>query len=76
MLQKDCGIKVAPQDIWQNNFPAARIVEACRWGVTGTDKDGNFARVCSWDRMSEIVQSGKIAVITCKNGEYEVGCED
>ena len=30
------GLELEPEDIWQNNYPAAKYLDLCRWGANVT----------------------------------------
>ncbi len=58
ILSEHLGCAVLPEDIWDNYFPAARWVDAARWGANLTDRNGHAMHVYSWDTMSECVRTG------------------
>jgi hypothetical protein len=66
MLEKQIGVFCQPEDIWQNNYPAAKYMDLARWGVDAKYADGRFVSVSSWDRMGDIVKS-KIIVVVSKD---------
>jgi hypothetical protein len=57
MLTESLGFPVRPEDIWDNNYPEARLVDAARWGAWAVRGKFNIS-IFSWDRMGECVRNG------------------
>lgn len=70
MLEK-LGIAVDAYDIHCNNSPSDRYLDMCRWCVDGK-RDGQHVHVCSWDRMTDIIKSGSVAVVEDDPHHFEV----
>lgn len=66
MLTELLGRTVQPEDIWDNNYPEARMVDAARWGACLTG-----GHIHSWDTMNECVRKGIVASPR-SNGEMEI----
>lgn len=71
MLEEQLGILVDPADIHCNSSPADRLLDLCRWCVSGT-RDGRHIHVCSWDRMGDIIKAGGLAVACDDWNGFEV----
>jgi hypothetical protein len=72
MLKQQLGITIDPHDMHQNQAPPHRWLDLCRWCADGTNKDGRFVHICSWDRMGDIVKSGTIAVVDDDYLSFEI----
>lgn len=62
LLNKEFGTQIQPEDIWDNNYPAAKWLDLARWGVDAEMPDGYRRNIHSWDRMGEIVKHGVVEV--------------
>jgi hypothetical protein len=57
MLSSELGMPVQPDDLWDNNYPEARYLDAARWGASLRDNTRSV-QVHSWDTMGECVRNG------------------
>ncbi len=73
LLLRDCGLIADPYDINTNNSPPDRYLDSARWDVDAK-KEGFpfFYHVCSWDRMTDIIKAGGIAVVEDNYLHFEV----
>jgi hypothetical protein len=72
LLERELGVQVRPEDIWQNNYPAAKWLDLCRWGVEARQPGLKItANVHSWDTMGEILKKG-LAVVSREPTSIEV----
>lgn len=71
MFEEQLGITIDPCDLWVQN-PAYAKMDLARWGGDGRDRDGRFVHVCSWERMADVVRSGRLAVVTDDPLAFEV----
>lgn len=71
MLKTDCGIDADPYDISCLSDPNSRLMDLCRWCVDGK-REGQFVHVCSWDRMTDIIKAGCLAVVEDDPHHFEV----
>jgi len=61
IIKDALGCQCDPQDIWQNNYPAAKWLDLARWGVDCRFAEG-LKNVHSWDTMSDCVNRGIVIV--------------
>jgi hypothetical protein len=72
ILSEELGVEVLPENIWQNNYPAAKWLDLARWGVDANIPGlGNNVNVHSWDTMGEIVKKG-VAIVSRESTGIEV----
>jgi hypothetical protein len=72
LLSKELGLVIEPEDIWDNNYPAAKWLDLARWGVDARPPGKAFKiNVHSWDTMGEIVKKG-VAVVSRDHCGIEV----
>lgn len=62
MLLDQLGIVLEPVEIWQNNTPASRMIDAARWGGYGYI-NGKKVNVHSWETMGDIIKCKKIVKV-------------
>lgn len=58
LIRAEFGCECDPAEIWMNNYPAARLLDLARWGVTCQFPDRTRRNVHSWDTMTDIVRAG------------------
>jgi hypothetical protein len=46
LLSKELNVEIRPEDIWQNNYPAAKWLDLCRWGVEARTAITGFLTKC------------------------------
>jgi hypothetical protein len=69
MLTELLGRPVNPTDIWDNNYPEARMVDAARWGAYLPG-----GHIHSWDTMGDCVKKG-IEASPRSGGEMEISAK-
>lgn len=71
MLKRDLGIDADPYELFVNNSPSDRLYDMARWGGEAK-RNGLHVHVCSWDRMTDIIKAGCVAVVEDNPHHFEV----